>query len=126
MKLKRITISGFRQLQNIELNFEDNITVIAGGNNSGKTSLTEILGYVFNSSHEKFSQSDIPVKSCEEWSVKAFEAVSHIFTEMASKKERLAEMSSLIFPTEGAENAVVIPPIEVKIQVDYAAETDDI
>lgn len=126
MKLKRITISGFRQLQNIELNFEDNITVIAGGNNSGKTSLTEILGYVFNSSHEKFSQSDIPVNSCEEWSVKAFEAVSHIFTEMANKKERLAEMSSLIFPTEGTENAVVVPPVEVKIQVDYAAETDDI
>jgi Predicted ATP-dependent endonuclease of the OLD family len=43
MKIKTIQIQNFRLLKNVTLSLEDNTTVIVGRNNSGKTSLTEVL-----------------------------------------------------------------------------------
>lgn len=43
MKIKSLTIDGFRCLQNFQVSFEDDITVIVGENDSGKTSLIEAL-----------------------------------------------------------------------------------
>ena len=43
MKIKRLEIDGFRCLVNFEINFEDDLTVIVGENDSGKTSLIECL-----------------------------------------------------------------------------------
>src|SRR5690606_20725620 len=47
MKLKKINITHFRHLQNLEFDFGKVITVIAGGNGIGKTSLLGIIGHVF-------------------------------------------------------------------------------
>ena len=41
MFLKRIEVSNYRQLSHIELNFQNGLTVLAGPNNSGKTTLIE-------------------------------------------------------------------------------------
>ena len=43
MKLAGITISNYRQFEKAELNFDDGITILAGANNSGKTSLRCIV-----------------------------------------------------------------------------------
>lgn len=48
MKIKTIQISGFRKILKATINMEDDITVIAGANNSGKTSIVELFNYVFN------------------------------------------------------------------------------
>lgn len=48
MKIKTIHISGFRKTLKATINMEDDITVIAGANNSGKTSIVELFNYVFN------------------------------------------------------------------------------
>ncbi len=47
MKLKKINITQFRHLQNLEFDFGKVLTVIAGGNGIGKTSLLGIIGHVF-------------------------------------------------------------------------------
>lgn len=39
MKITTIQISGFRKILKATINMEDDITVIAGANNSGKTSI---------------------------------------------------------------------------------------
>ena len=39
MKIKVVHVMNFRKIIDAEINMEDNITVIAGANNSGKTSL---------------------------------------------------------------------------------------
>ena len=39
MKIKAVQIANFRKIIDAEINMEDNITVVAGANNSGKTSL---------------------------------------------------------------------------------------
>ena len=43
MKLKRVKVKNFRLLQNVELVLEAETTLIVGRNNSGKTSLSEVI-----------------------------------------------------------------------------------
>lgn len=43
MKITTIQISGFRKILKATINMEDDITVIAGANNSGKTSIVELF-----------------------------------------------------------------------------------
>lgn len=45
MKITTIQISGFRKILKATINMEDDITVIAGANNSGKTSIVELFNY---------------------------------------------------------------------------------
>ncbi len=47
MNLKRIEIEFFRHLNNINFNFGKHITVIAGSNGTGKTSILGLIGHVF-------------------------------------------------------------------------------
>ena len=44
MKITKVKISNFRILENVTVDFDDIVTLIVGRNNSGKTSLAEILG----------------------------------------------------------------------------------
>lgn len=46
MKIKKITINGFRCLLDFEVAFEDDLTVIVGENDAGKSSLVECLKVV--------------------------------------------------------------------------------
>lgn len=43
MKIKNLSINGFRSLKNLNISFEDDITVIVGENDSGKSSLIDCL-----------------------------------------------------------------------------------
>ena len=47
MKLKEINIRNYRQFESATLDFEEDITIIAGANNSGKTSVVELLNNIF-------------------------------------------------------------------------------
>ena len=67
MKIKTIEISGFRQISNATFNLEDRLTFLAGANNSGKTSLVELLNCVFNFGAEKLSGEDFSVVNTQQW-----------------------------------------------------------
>ncbi|BDR66223.1 hypothetical protein K144312032_04510 [Clostridium tetani] len=43
MYIKEIIIENFRQLKNCKLSFENGVTILAGPNNSGKTTLINLL-----------------------------------------------------------------------------------
>ena len=43
MHIQKVTVKNFRLLADIELELEDHTTLIVGRNNSGKTSLYEII-----------------------------------------------------------------------------------
>jgi putative ATP-dependent endonuclease of OLD family len=61
MKIKSITINNFRLLEEIKLNFERDITLIVGKNNTGKTSFFEAINFFALGSEiisfEDFSQA---------------------------------------------------------------------
>ena len=66
MKITTIQISGFRKILKATINMEDDITVIAGANNSGKTSIVELFNYVFNAKGALCSD-DFPVYESQEY-----------------------------------------------------------
>lgn len=61
MKIKDIAIKNFRLLEEVKLNVEDDLTLIVGKNNTGKTSLFEVTNMFFseknNFSFHDFSQT---------------------------------------------------------------------
>lgn len=58
MQLKKIEIKNFRLLHDIELLLEKQTTVIVGRNNSGKTSLTEVVSRVLAEGNVVFALED--------------------------------------------------------------------
>lgn len=59
MKIKEITVKNFRLLRNFHIDIEDELSLVVGKNNSGKTSLLLILEKFLNKSDkDKFSFED--------------------------------------------------------------------
>ncbi|MBX3318981.1 MAG: ATP-dependent endonuclease [Nitrospira sp.] len=58
MRVHRVQIKNFRLLANVELVLEDQTTVVVGRNNSGKTSLSEIMRRFLSESNPKFQIED--------------------------------------------------------------------
>ncbi len=57
MKLKTLKIRNYRQFKDSTINFDDELTVFAGANNSGKTSIIELFKRLFND--KNFTKDDI-------------------------------------------------------------------
>jgi len=126
MKIKTIHISNYRKICNAKINIDDNITVVAGANNSGKTSLIELLNHIIGEANSKLCVSDFPAKKCQAWCETIYPEILDIFQTQQSKKERLNKISELIAPSDDLATPILMLPIEVKIQVDYDKNNDDI
>ncbi|MFY7665764.1 ATP-dependent nuclease [Flavobacterium sp.] len=58
MKISKVSITTFRHLSNLNFDFGSTLTVIAGGNGTGKTSILGLIGHIFkfgNTSHNLFN-----------------------------------------------------------------------
>lgn len=123
MKIKSIEISNYRKIKKAKLNMEDNITVLAGANNSGKTSLVELFDSVFAKPKGKLclNKTDFPVELCEEWGKRAFPIFRDAFS-YPKKEDAQTHIREKIF----GDTPVTISPIMLKIQIDYDKEADDI
>lgn len=58
IKLTKIHVEGFRLLEKVDITIEEKVTVIVGRNNSGKTSLTEVLDKFLGEQVGKFRLED--------------------------------------------------------------------
>ena len=59
MKLSSVQINNYRQFQKAELTFDKNVTILAGANNSGKTSLMSLLRKIFDNKKWRYESKDI-------------------------------------------------------------------
>ena len=125
MKITTIQISGFRKILKATINMEDDITVIAGANNSGKTSVVELFNYVFNAKGALCSD-DFPVYESQEWCTAVFPYFQAQFKQENKKEDLIGNILGTIVPSENPENEMLLTPIEVLIQVDYDPANDDI
>ena len=66
MKLSKITIENYRKFINEEMNFENDVTLIAGPNNSGKTSLITLVHNVMSSATKNMHFFDYPLAKQKE------------------------------------------------------------
>lgn len=59
MKLNSLKIKNFRRLRDVVINLDDEISIFVGSNNSGKTSVAQVLQLFLASSREKFTLHDL-------------------------------------------------------------------
>lgn len=63
MKIVKMIINNYRQFEKAVLDFDDNVTIIAGANNSGKTSLITLIKNMMLTERIVYSESDILAKN---------------------------------------------------------------
>lgn len=112
MRISRLLVDGYRHFENQEVLLEQDTTVLAGANNSGKTSLIDLLRVVLQSGKD-LSDEDFSASRRLDWSTGVIQAI------FDGKESFLATL---------AEDRLVVeaPRIEVQIEVSYDAKTDDI
>jgi len=114
MKITQLKIKNFRLLDDIILNIEDDITLIVGKNNTGKTSLFEAINIFIKTqeiSFEDFSQSSYLVFS----RINNFLG-KYDFSEISEKRKELIE--------EIIQN--LTPKVQLYIQIEYDIVKDSL
>jgi putative ATP-dependent endonuclease of the OLD family len=81
MKLSRVKIKNFRLLQDVELALEDQTTVIVGRNNSGKTSLSEII--------RRFTSDNNPAFKIQDFSIDCYD---HFCAALKARNDKQEEV----------------------------------
>lgn len=117
MKLNKINIKNYRQFYNTSIYFDDIITILAGPNNSGKTSLVELFRNLFEQNFSNINFSDINVQTYYKQKLELTDKIIEIYENNDSKN---------IF-SEKLENLLLnycINSIEVEFQIDYEEQED--
>jgi predicted ATP-dependent endonuclease of OLD family len=114
MKINDISIKNFRLLEDIKLNVEDDITLIVGKNNTGKTSLFEVIN-MFYSEKNNFTFHDFSQSTYIQFE-KCFVIFEKLQKENDEEKKDELEVSLISS----------MPIIQVEIQLKYDKEKDSL
>ncbi|WP_282126620.1 ATP-dependent nuclease [Marinifilum flexuosum] len=115
MKIKKIDLKNFRLLENISCNIEDDITLIVGKNNTGKTSFFEAIKLA-TSQEGKFQFEDFSQET-----YKSFESNLKKYNE--SQKDDIDEESQDELQREIING---IPKIQVVFEIEYDKVNDSL
>jgi len=126
MKLESIVVENYRQFERAELTFDDGVTILAGANNSGKTSLITLIKNIFTSEKTDYSMSDIPAKNMQRWVNWAYLVFQDyiISGKMVDSVDR--ELVDKVIPKDNTMSAHLMNTTSVKIHVSYNPKVDDI
>ena len=125
MILKKIKIMNYRQLQSVELDMQESLTVLAGPNNSGKTTLISVLKGMFCDKKLGFSYSDIPISLSSMWlekTVPVFQEIMHEYDKEKGVQKIIDEMAD----NDKLSKDYTIDNFRAQIQVDYDPDSDNI
>lgn len=125
MFLKRVEITNYRQLFDVKLNFQNNLTVLAGPNNSGKTTLISVLKGIFKESKLGFSYSDIPTHLSLKW----VDSILPVFRDVMLKNQKengTLEILKTLFVDGQISDTYKIENFVARIEVEYVPKDDDI
>ena len=113
MKIKTIEIKNFRLIENETINLDEEISLIVGKNNSGKTSLVDLFfEFLELDKPRKFGLVDFSCNSFEKFS-NAYEAYKVYLKSVESKEdEKIQEEKRLEIDSR-------LPKIELNILVEY-------
>lgn len=126
MKIKKIEIKNYKQLAHTEINLHDDLTILAGPNNSGKTTFISLLKGIFDDNKLRYTHHDIPVKLSSEWQSKMFDACKHVFPKAGTSDAVIQTLLEKISSDGQIQTEYLIPPCEVRIEISYNPDTDDI
>ncbi|CAA0150010.1 conserved hypothetical protein [Tenacibaculum maritimum] len=116
MKITNIKTSNFRLLEDINLSIEDDITLIIGRNNSGKTSFFEAIKMFAVKSEEDISFEDFSQSSYVTFK-EVFTLYESLFAEEISEDEKEKIEEKIIQNT---------PAISLEIEIEYDKNRDSL
>lgn len=125
MKLESITVKNYRQFENIKLTFNSDVTILAGANNSGKTSLIALVKNVFTSEKNNYALSDIPAQNMKSWITCVYPIFYNFFENEVSIEVIEKELVNILFPKDFGPS-LLINTTSIKIHVSYDSNDDDI
>ena len=128
MKIKQMDIYNYRQFMEQSIRMEDKITFLAGANNSGKTSIIELMNCLFGETNTKISVKDLPVRIYNEWITTCKKLVRESYKEACDKEKFIKILQDkLIGAVETpAQYAEEIEQKSMKIKLEIGYEGDDI
>jgi predicted ATP-dependent endonuclease of OLD family len=126
VKVNIITIENFRQLESTSLTFENDITVLAGPNNSGKTTFVGLLKSILTDGKMKYCKDDIPAIKATMWIEEVFPIFLECFLKHCKQEDVITNILNIIYPANTNIHPKIIEPSTIKIQIDYDLENDDI
>lgn len=112
MRVSSIYVDGYRRLTSQKINFEDGTTILAGANNSGKTSLIDLLRVVLGGDGNLRAE-DLSASARFDWLMSLVDAA----IEGEDCFRALLEDENVFEK---------VPSVVVRIEVGYDPDTDDI
>jgi len=120
MKLAKMNIQNFRQFKNEAILFDSALTILAGANNSGKTSLVELFRNVFIKKDKGFGIGDMPVIETYSSASKLAEVMIDIYKGESQKELFLSKLSKIILKDDDADLIIEeLQGITIDIEVIY-------
>ena len=126
MKLTKMIVKNYRQFDEAELDFDNDVTIIAGANNSGKTSLITLIKNMISSEKITYTESDIPAKNMKLWIDKVFPLFEDFYNNGKEIEQIETDLIEKILPESDDEEKILINTTEVYMQIDYNVMEDDI
>jgi predicted ATP-dependent endonuclease of OLD family len=126
MKLVEMSIRNYRQFEKADISFDNGITVLAGANNSGKTSLITLIKNVFNDEKSMYCESDIPAKNMQDWINQVYPIFEAFFTGASTSEKIEDDLVENILPKEDEEHQICIKTTYLRVHVSYDSNFDDI
>lgn len=126
MKLIKMIVNDYRQFDTAELDFDNDVTIIAGANNSGKTSLISLIKNMISSEKIIYAESDIPAKNMKIWIDRVFPLFEDFFDKGNGIEQVETGLIEKLLPISDNEEQILIKTTKVYIQIDYNDVEDDI
>ena len=121
-----MSIRNYRQFEKADISFDNGITVLAGANNSGKTSLITLIKNVFNDEKSMYCESDIPAKNMQDWINQVYPIFEAFFTGASTSEKIEDDLVEKILPKEDEEHQICIKTTYLRVHVSYDPNIDDI
>lgn len=131
VKLKKMSIRNYRQFKNAVVNFDKELTILAGANNSGKTSIIELFKRVFQD--KNFTQDDISAEYYSKLQNDFINTVNQFHNKSIAETEFRENLKQ--FFSDKVNNRPIAIKIEIEVQYsksesislfsDYLMELDD-
>ena len=126
MKIKSIIVENYRQFEKVELNFDDGITILAGANNTGKTSLISLIKNIFVDEKNNYNVFDIPANNIDRWIKWAYPIFYNFFDLQRTINDIDQEITNVIIPKDKEKPLNLIDVTSVKIHISYNPSDDNI
>ncbi|MBV6680884.1 AAA family ATPase [Bacillus thuringiensis] len=127
MLLREIIIKNYRKFKDESFSMADDITLLAGANNSGKTSMINLMGSIMQNGKTPFIISDIPVKLSKKWVDEVYEIFVSCFNKGEDALSTVEMIVNELFVNElsSLKSDLIIPATLMRFKIEYT-ETDDI